>query len=303
MADHPPKVWASLITNLNYLPGLLTLAHSLQQTKTAYPFVALYTTSFPAEGIAALRAREIPARLVPTVIPAAPCTYTHDPRFEEAWKKLVVFSLYEYDRVVLLDSDMLVRQNMDELMEVALDGERQVFAASHACACNPAKKPHYPREWAPSNCAFTPQHPDPDRAQHTGAAATAGVAMLNSGLLVVQPRETDFVAVQTALQDGERVRSYALADQEFLSVVFRGRWRPLPYVYNALKPMRGPQGTHGPLWRDEAVKNVHYIWAVKPWQLSQREREESQDAPTHWWWAANEARWCGEEARGVRDGW
>ena len=55
---------------------------------------------------------------------------------------------------MLLDGDMIVRRNMDELMEVELDpasaagkGER-VFAASHACACNPLKKPHYPPTWS-----------------------------------------------------------------------------------------------------------------------------------------------------------
>lgn len=89
--------------------------------------------------------------------------YAHDPRFEDAWNKLVVFSLEGvFERVVLLDGDMLVRRNMDELMEVPLDGDEQIgnerdgevdaegkriFAASHACACNPMKKAHYPAHW------------------------------------------------------------------------------------------------------------------------------------------------------------
>ncbi|PYH85102.1 glycosyl transferase family protein [Aspergillus uvarum CBS 121591] len=328
VTDPPQKVWASLITNLHYLPGLLTLAHSLHQTNTAYPFLALYTTSLPEEGIAALRARGIPSRLVPTITPAGTCTHEHDPRFAEAWKKLIVFSLEDYARIVLLDSDMLVRQNMDELMELPLDGETQILAASHACACNPLKKPHYPSDCSPypsyqfdrsnhpipipatltrnvgrtpQNCAYTAQRPFPDTAQTTGPDATAGVAMLNSGLLVVQPRQTDFVAVQTALRDTNRVKGYALADQELLSNVFRGRWRPLPYVYNALKPMRGVEGTHADLWRDGAVKNVHFIFAVKPWQMD-REREEG-DELVRWWWAVDDERRRGERARGVVDGY
>lgn len=55
--------------------------------------------------------------------------------------------------MVLLDSDMLVLQNLDELMDIELDAPElggtgvRVFAASHACVCNPLKKPHYPKNW------------------------------------------------------------------------------------------------------------------------------------------------------------
>lgn len=56
--------------------------------------------------------------------------------------------------MVQLDSDMLVLANMDELMDVKLDppdmhgeGDR-VFAACHACVCNPMGKPYYPSDWS-----------------------------------------------------------------------------------------------------------------------------------------------------------
>jgi alpha-N-acetylglucosamine transferase len=91
---------------------------------------------------------------VPRVQPGQSKVYVQDPRFQETWNKLVVFSLVEYERIVLLDGDMLVRRNMDELMDVPLSSEEggdkakeKVFAASHACACNPLKKPHYPETW------------------------------------------------------------------------------------------------------------------------------------------------------------
>jgi len=52
-------------------------------------------------------------------------------------------------------------QNMDELMEMELDGPelegkgKKVFAAGHACVCNPLKKPHYPKDWyAPAPSSF-----------------------------------------------------------------------------------------------------------------------------------------------------
>lgn len=146
-------VWTTLITNTLYLPGLLTLDYSLKKVGSKYPLVVLYTDSFPAEGHEALDSRGIAKRHVPYLLPTDAKDFTNDIRFYDCWSKLTPFSLIEYDRVVQLDSDMLVLQNMDELMDVPLDGVEskgmgdRVFAASHACVCNPLHKSHYPKDW------------------------------------------------------------------------------------------------------------------------------------------------------------
>lgn len=40
---------------------------------------------------------------------------------------------------------MIIRRNMDELMD--LDLPSGWIAAAHACACNPRKLAHYPEDW------------------------------------------------------------------------------------------------------------------------------------------------------------
>lgn len=124
--------------------------------KSAYPFYAFYTAAFPTSGLEVLAARGIPTRLVPPIYPSHSRVYEQDPRFQETWTKLGVFGLWgeegEFERIVLLDGDMLVRLGIDELMEIELDDPgtedaTRVFAACHACACNPLKKPHYPKSW------------------------------------------------------------------------------------------------------------------------------------------------------------
>ena len=148
-----PSVWTTLITNTKYLSGLLTLDYSLKNNGTKYPLVALYTDTFPEEGRKALDIRKIPKKRVNYLLPSVHKDFSNDPRFYDCWSKLTPFSLEEYDRVVQLDSDMLVTRNMDELMDVELDSadsdgsRKRVFAASHACVCNPLKKPHYPKNW------------------------------------------------------------------------------------------------------------------------------------------------------------
>ena len=147
-------MWTTLITNTQYLSGLLTLDYSLKKHGSKFPLLALYTDTFPDEGHKALEIRNIPKKRVKYLLPSVEKDFSNDPRFYDCWSKLTPFSLVEYDRVVQLDSDMLVLQNMDELMDIELDpatnednSGKRVFAASHACVCNPLKKPHYPKNW------------------------------------------------------------------------------------------------------------------------------------------------------------
>ena len=146
-------VWTTVITNTKYLAGVFTLDYSLRKHKSDYPLIVLYTDDLPAEGHKALEKRSILTQRVEYLIPLVQKDYSNDPRFYACWTKLTPFSLTQYERVVQLDSDMLVVQNMDELMDVELDAPalagkgHKVFAASHACVCNPLNNAHYPKDW------------------------------------------------------------------------------------------------------------------------------------------------------------
>ncbi|KAJ5594498.1 uncharacterized protein N7459_000706 [Penicillium hispanicum] len=304
-ADAPSKVWTTLITNTAYLSGLLTLDHSLRKVRSKYPLVVLYTDSFPAEGHKALDARGILKQRVEYLLPSTPKEYSNDPRFYDCWSKLTPFSLVEYERVVQLDSDMVVLQNMDELMELELDppemggtGNR-VFAASHACVCNPLKKPHYPKNWVPANCAFSVQHDTPDMAQIAGAPCTAGLGIPNGGLQVVNPSKGIYDKIVDQLA-GSAPSNYDFADQSLLGDLFAGRWVAIPYIYNALKTLRW-EGVHDAIWRDDKVKNVHYILSPKPWDEYNAGVKQSKDASHAWWFQLNDERITEEGKKGLKD--
>lgn len=297
-------MWATLITRVDYLTGLATLDYSLKQVKSAYPLVAFYTDRFPEEGHAALDRRGIAKRHIKHLAPAVERDYANDARFEDTWNKLSVFSMTDYERVILIDSDMLVRKNMDELMDIELDdpdqnGEGQrSFAASHACTCNPLKKPHYPPDWIPSSCGFTSQHNDPDQAQVKGALSSLSHCMPNSGLVVVRPSAGAFDKIMEQMKDEDAVKSYVFPDQGVLVDVFQDRWVSLPYVYNALRPMRA-KGIHDAIWRDDEVKNIHYIISPKPWD----DTPEVYENPVFAWWLdANAKRLKQDKAMGIDDG-
>lgn len=103
---------------------------------------------------------------------------------------------------------------------------------------------------------------------------------MNSGLLVVNPSKAIFKQVLQVL-DSDQVTNMSFPDQDLLLAIFADRWVPLPYVYNALKTLR-MSNVHGQIWRDEEVKNVHYILTPKPWDAGD---EDFALDPTIQWWA------------------
>lgn len=150
----------------------------------------------------------------------------------------------------------------------------------------------------PENCAFTTQHADPDAAQTKGAPPTAGLGMPNGGLQVVNPSKILYESILDRMKTSSAVESYEFADQSLLSDLFMGRWVALPYIYNALKTLRW-EDVHSSIWRDEEVKNIHYILSPKPWD---EQPGEGVDETHQWWWSMNLERRAEEAQRNVEDG-
>ncbi|KAF4124291.1 glycosyl transferase family [Geosmithia morbida] len=303
VASGPEKVWASLLTNINYLPGILTLHDSLQRAGTAYPFIALTSPSLPREAHAALASRGIRTLPVPHLAPTRTHDYGNDARFVDSWTKLAVFGLTQFRRVTLLDCDMLIRPGgcgIDRLMNTPLPGD-MVFAASPACTCNPYGKPHYPPSWVPANCAYTPQHARPDAAQRL-APGRGPLGRLNSGTVVLEPSVAVYREILAMLEREETARM-TFPDQDLLADLYPDRWVVLPYVFNALKSMRR-EGVHRHIWRDDEVRIVHYILSPKPWdEMDAHGRWTGEDETHKWWVDATLKRRADERVRGIYDGY
>jgi len=275
--------FVTLLTKPSYLPGVLVLHRSLQSVGSAYPLVVMVTPQLPEEAKRVLKDKDIKMREIqPLSAPEGKHQIaTLDERFRDTWTKLRAFELVEYDRVILLDCDMLARKNIDELMTMELRNDW--VAAVHACACNPRKFPHYPADWVPENCAYTPlKHPSgllhpteitPDSPRPYG--------LLNSGGVVLHPSRELSDAILKYLATSDLVPSFKFPDQDLISTFFKGKWKPLPYVYNALKTLRH---SHAPLWRDEEVKCLHYVLHDKPWMSRPRDEDPYADF-NRWWWS------------------
>lgn len=188
---------------------------------------------------------------------------------------------------------------MDELMDIDLPHDW--IAAAHACACNPRKLKHYPADWCvislvewvcltqspriPDNCAYTPLI-HPDALTHPSAITDTSprpYGLLNSGLVVLTPSTDTTKAIAHYLSTSPLVPTFSFPDQDLLAAFFKGRWKPLPWCYNALKTLRI---IHKPLWRDEEIRCLHYILDDKPWQARVGAEGSGGDYEelNRWWW-------------------
>lgn len=292
IADLPSKIWVTLITNSNYMPGLLTLNYSLKKSNSIYPLVAMYTDKLNDSSIDVLKRRGIPTIRIPELKPAKSPLLKEDPRFNDCWSKLYIFKMIHFDRIIELDSDMLVTQNMDELMDIPLGDN--AFASTPACVCNPLGLKHYPKDWVPNNCSFTDYYrkkkltvaPSDEFGDFKGPDAALGLKKCNSGLIVVDPSLQTYNEVISALNDCKKTSTYKFPDQDLLSDVFEDRWLCLSYVYNTLRSFRT---CHTDIWELDKIKNIHYILVPKPWQVTDEEYDD-ESGTFHHWWDSNQER-------------
>ncbi|KAL8687526.1 MAG: hypothetical protein Q9218_006328 [Villophora microphyllina] len=293
-ASRTKCAWVTLLTRSSYLPGVVTLAHSLAVHKTAYPLVVLVTPSLPESSLQALELESkhndllIIHPIEPLLPPEGQESSSVASRFEDTWTKLRAFELTSYDTLVFLDADLTVYRNMDEVFEIRLPGKDWI-GANHACVCNLDRDPWAPDNWKEENCAYTPLSHPSSLTKATPVPASAAppdtYALLNSGFFLYHPLPEIWSSILEYFQTSAELSSYQFPDQDFLIHFFRSRWLSLPWKYNGLKTM---ENWHPNIWRDDEVMGLHYI-VDKPWE--KRVASDGvgghlgRDGKTHgWWW-------------------
>ncbi|KAI9472218.1 MAG: nucleotide-diphospho-sugar transferase [Benjaminiella poitrasii] len=252
--------WAVVLTSSNdYIKGVFALKHTLHNIhKSSYPLLILYTPAVVPKIIKMLNEAGCITKQIDPIHPKGKVEYKFE-RFIETWTKLAVWNQTEYDRLILLDADMLPLQNMDELMQLQLPNKNWI-AASHACICNPQKIQHYPASWVPANCAYT----NCDTMACIDPYSVKNDAnYFNSGLILLTPDSDKFKNMIAHLNSITDLNIYPFPDQDFLNEIFKDHWIPISYIYNALKTL---EWAHHAMWDINKVKNIHYI-LTKPWDV------------------------------------
>ncbi|KIS45727.1 glycosyltransferase family 8 protein [Kosakonia radicincitans] len=266
--------WVTLLTQPGYLRGVETLQRSLRASGSPWPLVVMVTPVIDDKLRQHLHTQGCRVQEVPVIgpDPALAQRYANE-RFAEVWSKLAVWRLTEYQRVAFLDADMLVINNMDEVLSLPLAAD--TIAACHACRCNPQRIASYPESWQPENCYYS-WCDDPGMHGHPPASLDN---YLNGGFLVLTPNEAMYQQMMQRLAEKADISAYVFAEQDFLNEVFRDRWQPLHYGYNALKTLALQ---HPQMWDLARVKNIHYI-LDKPWEKTPQPGDKWYELDKLWW--------------------
>jgi len=248
------QAWITLLTQPDYLTGVQTLHKSLRLSGSRYPLVVMVTENIEPAIAAQLKAEGCVIVAVSALNPQSDLAHHYaSARFSEVWTKLRAWQLTDYQRLVFLDADMLVLQNMDELFDIELPING--IAACHACRCNPNNIATYPQSWVPENCFYSWQDRQQPAPEHLDA-------YLNAGFLVLTPDAEVFKQLERKIAAIDDLSRYQFSEQDLLNEFFDGRWKALSYIYNALKTL---SVQHARSWNLAEVKNLHYILA-KPWE-------------------------------------
>ena len=151
-------------------------------------------------------------------------------RFADQFTKLHIWNLVQYDRVLYLDSDCLAVGSLDAVLSI----------------------PIRPTElWATRDII--------------GGRWTDG---FNMGVFMVQPSAREFQRLMRDKDDPAIEYGYSMAEQGFLNVVYRRRWRDFGFRNNANLAAY----LHDPvLWGRKAqmgINVIHYTLS-KPWACSE----------------------------------
>lgn len=112
--------YVTVLSTDNYLPGVLALDESLRLCKSAYPLYVLVGSgvsdtvrnTLAKAGMPTIR---LPPLDIPEEIRRVNLTSDYHKHWAGVFEKLFVFSLSGFQKVVLLDCDMIVIKNIDEL--------------------------------------------------------------------------------------------------------------------------------------------------------------------------------------------
>ena len=108
--------YVSMITSDDFLPGLQCMVYSLKRTKTSIPIHIIMTKQVSTLVRKKIEQLDVSVRIVEP-IPNPNASSHVEGWINSGYTKLHVWNLIEFKKIVYIDADTLVLENVDELFE------------------------------------------------------------------------------------------------------------------------------------------------------------------------------------------
>ncbi|PIN08100.1 Glycosyl transferase, family 8 - glycogenin [Handroanthus impetiginosus] len=252
----------------DYVKGVIGLAKGLRKVRAAFPLVVAVLPDVPEEHRHLLVEQGCLLREIEPVLLAGGSGEESPfvrPYFAVNYCKLRLWKFVEYNKMIYMDADIQVFDNIDHLFD--LPGG--FFYGVVDCLCDLYGEP----------C--------PQRLQWPQELGREPPFYFNGGMFMFEPNINTYKEILSTL---EITPPTPFAEQDFLNMFFRDILKPLPPIYNLLVAM---------LWRHpevidlDKVKVVHYCVAgSKPWRFTGKEenmdRADIKTLVRKWWDIYNE---------------
>ncbi|XP_044491880.1 galactinol synthase 1-like [Mangifera indica] len=259
-----------LAGNGDYVKGVVGLAKGLRKVKSAYPLVVATLPDVPEEHREILRSQGCIVHEIEPIYPPENQIQFAIAYYVINYSKLRLWN-FEYSKMIYLDADIQVFENIDNLFDTA-DG---YFYAVMDCFCE--------KTWSHSpqySIGYCQQCPD--KVSWPAEMGSPPPLYFNAGMFVFEPSRLTYESLLETLQITPPT---PFAEQDFLNMFFQKIYKPIPRDYNLVLAM---------LWRHpenvelEKVKVVHYCAAgSKPWRYTGKEvnmdREDIKILVKKWW--------------------
>lgn len=256
----------------DYVKGVIGLAKGLRKVRSAYPLVVAMLPDVPEEHREMLRDQGCIVREIEPVHPPENQVQFAMAYYVINYSKLRIWNFEEYSKMVYLDADIQVYENIDHLIDTP-DG---YLYAVMDCFCE--KTWSHSRQYSIGYCQ---QCPDRVTWPKEGMGAPPPL-YFNAGMFVFEPSR---LTCASLLETLKITTPTPFAEQDFLNMYFEKIYKPIPPVYNLVLAM---------LWRHsenvelDKIKVVHYCAAgSKPWRYTGKEanmeREDIKMLVAKWW--------------------
>lgn len=274
----PTRAYVTFLAgNGDYVKGVVGLAKGLRKVKAAYPLVVAVLPDVPEEHRQLLVAQGCIVREIEPIYPPENNTQFAHAYYVINYSKLRIWEFVEYEKMIYLDGDIQVYQNIDHLFDLP----NGYFYAVMDCFCEPSwsKTPQYKIGYC-QQC--------PDKVQWPAELGPLPSLYFNAGFFVYEP---SIAACRDLLDTLKITPPTSFAEQDFLNMYFKDKFKPLPIDYNLVLAF---------LWRHpekvdlNKVKVVHYCAAgSKPWRYTGKEenmdREDIKMLVKKWWDVYNDS--------------